>query len=267
MNKIVVQNKLPDSVKIMKQQQLLNFKKYTNHKIQQKNNNSYSPDKNDKKYLVIMACHCNSDQKLSAIKNNLRYFSFDNFHKIVINSTNLPYTNTLQDICDRYNNTKYYEIPNSNYIDFGKWVHTLSHLVNYNDYDYVILTNDSYVIHSSINHFFNLAVKYNVEMYGYNDSTQIKYHYQSYLFILRKDAVQTFIYKVTLPGPVIKEAVDVILNYEVNMTDWYSTKKSFLEIGNYILDRGKNIFFTNDKLYLPLKKFGLLPFTKIKRIL
>ena len=50
------------------------------------------------------------------------------------------------------------------------------------------------------------------------------------------------------------------------MTDWFSTKKSFLEIGNFELQKNHNIFFTNDKIYISLKKSGLLPFTKIKRI-
>jgi hypothetical protein len=139
-------------------------------------------------------------------------------------------------------------------------------LILENDYDYIILTNDSYIIHSSINHFLNLAAKHNVELFGYNDSTLIKYHYQSYLFILRKDAVPIFINKVSSPGLVINNLQDVICNFEINMTEWFSTKKSFLKIGNFKLDIGKDIFYTNDKLYFPLKNTGLLPFTKLKRI-
>lgn len=262
----MITNKLEYYNKIIMQKQMNNFRNYMNHKIQQKNNNSYSPDKNGKKYLVIIACHCNSDTRLETTRKNLRYFAFENCHKIVINSVDLPFNNSLKEICDKHANTSYYEIPNSSYIDFGKWVHVLSHLVNYNDYDYIVLTNDSYIIHRPINHFLNLAVKYNVELYGYNDSSQVKYHYQSYLFILRKDAVPTFISRVIEPGPLINKAYDVVMNYEVCMTDWFATHKSFLKIGNFGLDKGHNIFFTNDNLYVPLKKSGLLPFTKLKRI-
>jgi hypothetical protein len=251
---------------IIKNKQIKDFNMYMKHKIQQKNNNSNSPDQNGKKYLVIMACHSNSHHKFETIRNNLRFFAFENCHKIVINSQNTGYTDKLQEICNRHLNAKYVEVPNSAYIDFGKWTHVLSNVVNYNDYDYIVLTNDSYIIHSSINHFLNLAVKHNVELYGYNDSTQVKYHYQSYLFILRKDAVNKFIARVTAPGPIIREANDIILNFEVHMTDWFSTHKSFLKIGHFELNKGQNIFFTNDSLYLPLKKSGLLPFTKIKRI-
>ena len=138
-------------------------------------------------------------------------------------------------------------------------------LLNYNDYDYVILTNDSFIIHNQINHFFNLIVKYNVELYGYNDSTQIRYHYQSYLFSLRKDAVQTFINKFSKLNLKIENQSDVINNFELQMTDWFKTHKCFLKIGEF--PRGRNIFSTNDQLYLPLKRLGLLPFIKLKRIL
>lgn len=140
-------------------------------------------------------------------------------------------------------------------------------MVNYNDYDYVILTNDSFIIHNQINHFFNLIVKYNVELYGYNDSTQNRYHYQSYLFSLRKDAVQTFINRVSKLNLKIENQLDVINNFELQMTHWFKTHKCFLKIGEFGLDRSHNIFFTNDKLYLPLKNLELLPFIKLKRIL
>lgn len=245
---------------------IVKFKNYMNFKIQQLRFNSYSPDNNGKKYLVIMACHCNSAVKFDTIKKNLRYFAFNHFDKIIINSENTGFTNVLNELCGRHNNTKYYEIPNNNMIDFGKWVYALNNLVNYSNYDYIVLTNDSYYIHNSINHYLNLAAKHNVQLFGYNDSTQIRYHYQSYLFTLRKDAVPIFINHVTAPGPQINVPNDVINNYEIKMTDWFSEKKSFLKIGNCGLDLGHNIFFSNDKLYIPLKNSGLLPFTKLKRI-
>jgi hypothetical protein len=237
--------------------------KYLNFKKVQQNNNKNSPDENGKKYLVVMACHCYSELKLNKIRQNLKFFAFQNVDKIVINSSNLSYGNNLSEICGKHNNTKYCEIPNSSYYDFGKWIHVLKNEVNFNNYDYIILTNDSFIIHSSINHFLNLTFKYNVELYGYNDSTQIRYHYQSYLFSLRKDAVQIFIDKVSNLNLQIKNKQDVIDNFEIAMTDWFSTKKCFLKIAN----SNDNIFFTNDKHYAILKKSGLLPFTKIQRIL
>jgi hypothetical protein len=251
---------------VLNRKHFIDFSNYMKFKAVQKNRNRYNPANNKKKYLVIMACHCNSNIKLQAIRGNLKYFSLGSIDIIVINSTKLPYNKKVSQICKRYSNVKYHEVENSKFLDFGKWVYTLQNLVNYKLYDHVVLTNDSYIIHKPINHFFNLMYKHNVELFGYNDSTQVRYHYQSYLFGLRKDAIPKFIHKVKNPTMPIRNPYDVVLNYEVNMTDWFLTKKTFLKIGESALDRGHNIFFTNDKLYVPLKNSGLLPFTKIKRI-
>lgn len=251
--------------KLLKKRKLNQFNSYMRFKIQQKNNNNYSPDNNGKKFLIIIACHCENEIKIETIRKNLLYFAFENCHKIVINSSNLPFTSRLQEICNKHNNTKYIEISNNSYVDFGKWIWALKNY-NYNDYDYVVFTNDSYNIHSSINHFLNLTAKYNVELYGYNDSTQNKYHYQSYLFSLRKDAIPIFINRVENPTLNIDSQQDVITHFELNLADWFTTHKSFLTIGNFGLQKNHNIFFNNDELYLPLKKKGILPFTKVKRI-
>lgn len=251
--------------KIVKYEKFKQFKRYMRFKTLQKNNNSVSPDNNGKKYLVIIACHCDSPLKLETIIKNLRYFEFKNMNKIVINTSGLQYGNSVSNICSMHNNTTYVEIDNSGYYDFGKWLYVLTNLINYDEYDYIIFTNDSFIIHNSINHFFNLTVKHNVELYGYNDSSQCKYHYQSYLFSLRKDAVKIFINRVNNPNLNIKNQADVINNFELDMPNWFTSHKSFLTIGNFGLHKTFNIFFDNDELYVPLKNSGLLPFTKLKR--
>jgi hypothetical protein len=196
----------------------------------------------------------------------LKYFSSDYCHKLVINSENLPYNNIVRRICNPAKNISYYEIPNTSYCDFGKWDYAIRNLINTNNFDYVIFTNDSFIIHSSINHFLNLAVKQHVDLYGYNDSTQIRFHYQSYLFILKKNAINTFIKNINNPNLEINNLEDVVNNFEIKMTDWYDSNDCFLKIGNFKSHKTNNIFFTNDKLYLLLKDSNLLPFTKIKRI-
>jgi len=246
------------------------FLKYVKDTVKIKDRHSYYPIKN-KKYAVIMACHCDSTKKLEVIRNNLQYFDYLNVDKIIINTSELTSElnlgNDLSETCSKFLNTTYYEIPNSSYYDFGKWIYALQNVVNINEYDYIVLTNDSFIIHSAIPHFFNLTAIHDVELYGYNDSTQTRYHYQSYLFSLRKDAVKIFIDNVMHKNVTITSQCDVINNFEVKMTDWFVSKKCFLTIGNFELHKFKNIFFTNDGLYAPLKFSNLLPFTKLKRIL
>jgi hypothetical protein len=239
--------------------------KYIISKTKQRNVYNYDPIANNCRYLVIMACHCNSSIKFNAIVNNLPYFKSSCIDIILINSFNLPYNSQISDLCQK-SNIKYYEMDNIKTLDFGKWVYSLEKLVDYSLYNYTILTNDSFIIHSSINHFFNLMFKNNVELYGYNDSTQERYHYQSYLFGLRKDAIPTFILRVNSASSTINVFYDVIQRYELRMTDWFRSFNCFVKIGNAISHKGLNIFFNNDNLYFKLKNTLLLPFTKIKRI-
>lgn len=240
---------------------------FINKKLIQKNNNNYNPNLNNIKYLLIMACHCETNVKFNTILNNMTFLDYSCIDKILINSTNTNYATQFLEICNNYKNTKYYEIENTTYLDFGKWLYVLETLININDYDYIILKNDSFIIHDNINHFFNLIYKNNTELYGYNDSTQDNYHYQSYLFSIKKKSVNKFIEKIKNPNVNIKTQRDVIENFELSMTKWFNTCNVFLKIGNINIHKTLNIFFNNDKLYIPLKKSGILPFTKLKRIM
>ena len=241
------------------------IKKYINHKLKQKFNHCYNPNNNNIKYLVIMACHCDSEIKLSTIKKNLTYIDFECVDVLLLMSVNLPYNLEIESYCSTYKNVKYKEVDNEPTYDFGKWIKGLN-TIDYEKYNFIIFTNDSYIIHAPINHFFNLTFKNNVDFYGYNDSTQGRYHYQSYLFSLKKDVIPVFITNYFEKKANIQNQADVIDNYELTMTDWFNHKKCFLQIGNIETHKTLNIFFTNDTLYKLLKKTTLLPFTKIKRI-
>jgi hypothetical protein len=240
--------------------------KYCNSKFFQKRSNNYNPNENNIKFLVIMACHCDSEIKLSAIKRNLKYFDYECIDILLINTIGLSYNQQIIEECSKYNNIKYTETQNFSTYDFGKWIHALEN-VKYYTYDYIVFTNDSFIIHAPINHFFNLAHKYNVDFYGYNDSTQQQYHYQSYLFILKRNAIPLFIRNYNKKKHLIKNQNDVIEHYELKMTTWFKTRHCFLNIGEFTINKGMNIFFTNDALYGKLKEMTLLPFTKIKRII
>jgi hypothetical protein len=134
-------------------------------------------------------------------------------------------------------------------------------------YDYVFFANDSFIIEDSINHFINLTVKKNVELFAYNDSSEEKYHYQSYLFAIRSDAVYKYINMFNLYKDKIYCFRDLIKNYELNMIENFSSHDCFLKIKDIPCNTGVNIFFANDYLYQILKCIGVLPFVKLKRIL
>jgi hypothetical protein len=238
---------------------------YLNNKCIEKNQSTYNLSKNGVKYLVIMACHCNTYYKLLVIKQNIKYLMNDSTDFLIVNSCNLSYNNELRDFCTTNSSITYMESENENTYDFGKWIFGLK-AFSYSKYNFIVFTNDSFIIHAPIEHYFNLVYKNNVEFYGYNSSTQNRYHYQSYLFSIKVESIDKFINNFNIKRGSIRNQEDVIFNYELTMTDWFITKKCFLDIGVLSNNREKNIFFTNNALYSNLKKTNLLPFTKIKSI-
>ena len=222
---------------------------------------------NTPKILTIIACNTDSSLKLNAVVNNLRHLNYLNNDIIIINSSGVEFGNELKKKISKFSVVKQIlEIPNDCYLDFGKWVHVLNNC-DYTNYDYVVFTNDSIIIKSRINCFFNKMIDKNVELFGYNDSTQGRYHYQSYLFGVKKDAVCKFINLFEEKKHLIHGSESLVSNTEILMTDYFSTKNCFLHIGYIPMHKGMNIFFTSDLLYQILLKTRLLPFIKVKRLL
>jgi len=226
------------------------------------------PLRSDKKFLVVIATHTDSEIKRSSIRDNIIYLrQNNNLEFAVINSSDIDGNEEMKDYYE-YNDIEYYEIPNDKAYDFGKWYHVLKEkMLSLKDYDYVVLTNDSYVLSSSLSYFFNLCIEKDVEIYGYNDSDEDKYHYQSYLFALKSSAVSIFCSFVESKLKTLKNQVDVINQCELKLLDKFNTYDCFLKISECPKNNKKNVFFKNDSLYSQLKACGLLPFTKIKRIL
>jgi len=217
------------------------------------------------KTLTIMACHATNSIKYNTIINNLRFFVYKTNDIIVINSTNTEYGEKIALFCKHHNLVKsYIEIPNNPHLDMGKWAHVLS-TNEYTSYNFVILTNDSYFMLDSITPFYNKIITKNLQLYGYNDSNQIRYHYQSYLFALRKDAIPILISHYNKVKPLLTDYLSVVSNIELRLTTLFKYHDCFLKIANYYGHHGKNIFFNNDKLYIILVKLRLLPFFKLKR--
>ena len=146
----------------------------------------YNPENNNVKYLLVFASHCDSELKLRTIENNLSYFNLNCIDILFIISSECEYKSNVKSICEKYKNIiLFMEKENDCMYDFGKFVYILENF-DVNQYDNIVFTNDSIYIHSSIFHFFNFIYKSNKEFIGYNDSTQLNYNYQSYLFSFKK---------------------------------------------------------------------------------
>lgn len=250
--------------RINNHQRYINHEDYINHYIlgkkKEKDKYCYQPTN---RALTIMACHVSDMVRLQTIKQNIQYLNFKNNHIIVVTTANLPLNTKLKHFCN-INKIQYLETVNDKWLDFGKWLYVLEN-TDYTDYESIYFTNDSFIIKSSIFHFFNLAFEKKTEIYAYTSSSEIKYHYQSYLFSINKDVISKFIHfireKIYLKTQTQFDAVHI----ELNLLHNFTSKDCFLDLGKNESNIKQNIFFTNNQFYYPLFNSQLLPFVKLKR--
>ena len=226
---------------------------------------SYRPGvHSEKKILTIIACHTNSEIKYKTVMNNIKYLTFVNNDIIIINSIRESHSEKLKSALSG-KVKEYFEISNNSHLDIGKCCHVLQRF-DYRKYDYVVFTNDSFIIFSPISHFFNKMINSNLELYGYNDSTQIKYHYQSYLFGVKNTAVFKLIRLYNSKKHLLNSYYEVVRHIELNLVETFKTIGCFLQLSKLRSHKKLNIFIENDKLYMKLFKYNLLPFVKLKRL-
>jgi hypothetical protein len=214
--------------------------------------------------LVIVASHIKSDIQYEILKNNLPYFEKEYIDILIVFSReNKDVTYDLQNLGSNIINI--IEVENNTYVDFGKWIHGLSQ-IEYSSYKNVLFTNDSFIITSSIDNYLQNMVMKNYELYGFTDSTEIIYHYQSYLFYINISHIDTLINLFQDRYMQVHSFQDVIMNYELPLQYYFTNKDCFLKIGSLTENQGKNIFFVNDSLYQILYNLQLLPIIKLKRL-
>jgi len=224
--------------------------------------NNYSPELHkDKKYLTIIACHIDRKLKEYTILNNLKYLDFANNDIVIINSKNTAFnrnkiTNRILDYIEVANN------PST--LDFGKYMFVIQNC-NYSIYDYVIFINDSIIINKPINHFYNIMMKKDVELYGYNSSSEGKYHYQSYLFGVKSLSISKLINFYNKNLGLLSGWQSVVNIIELNLFDIFDSKDCFLDLAKVFENKGKNISY-NDGLFEVFFKTHLFPIIKVKRI-
>ena len=220
------------------------------------------------KILTLIACHTNNVAKVNIIKNNIMYFqALPNNDIVVINSFDSKYHKDIKEYLEKVGRTvKYYGILNASTLDCGKWMFYLQNHYRANTYRHVIFTNDSFLIRGDLQSYYLSLIHKNVDLFGYNDSTQVRYHYQSYLFTLKHTAIKRFVMYYKRIKHKLKGYQSVVDNIELRLTDIFRNKDCFVKIGMLPSNRGRNIFFNNDSLYLQLYNDKTLPFIKLKRI-
>lgn len=215
--------------------------------------------------LVIISCHTNNRLRLKSIQLIMHFLKeVENIDIIIVNSKGLPISGFVK---EHYKNDyfKYYEINNDQYYGFSKWYYGLIQN-DFMKYKFITFMNDSILINQSIKHFFDYTRYKNVDLYGYNDSSQLTHHYQSYFFSVKNTAIVHFLRLFEDNKRFVRSYNDAVHYLELRMFQYFSNRDCFLKIGHFPFNHSKNIFIQNDFLYFKLRQYGLLPFTKLKRI-
>lgn len=215
--------------------------------------------------LVIISCHSENQLRFTSILLIMKYLAeIDNIDIVIVNTKNTALSGMVKNIFkNKY--LSYYEIDNDQYYGFSKWYFGLTS-TDYKKYKFVTFINDSVLIHNSIKHFFDYTRLKDVDLYGFNDSTQIKPHYQSYIFSVKTSSIHNFIRMFHENKSKVHSYMDAVYFYELQLFNYFANRDCFLKIANFPSQVGKNIFFNNDFLYVKLRDSDLFPFTKLKRI-
>jgi len=211
--------------------------------------------------LIIISCHTNSQLKYNVLVNNIKYLQMPNIQIIIINSE--EYENAYNyNIAN--NIIKFFTIKNDKFYDFGKWIYVLTNF-DYTKYKNIVFMNDSIILTSNINNDLMNLNNNNFDLYGFNDSTQIAYHYQSFLFSIKSTCINKFIEMFNSKKSFIKKFFDVIFHYEIGLFKVFVNKDCYIKISK--LTNGKNLQFQVDQVYSYVLLNDIFPIIKVKRIL
>jgi len=213
------------------------------------------------KNILLLALHTTNNIKYSATINNIEKIINNIDGIIIVDSLDSYYKDKLKEYLTTKYNTKilnYYFIENDVYVDFGKYIYAIkNNELNCNN---IIFLNDSIFIMNEIDDFFNKLNNY--DLYAFTENNEIKYHYQSYLFSIKKNKLNILIDYFESNKHNIKYFNDIIRIYEIELCYLFENKNCHI---NNLKLCDKNIFNLYNKLiYNNLLKNNTLPIIKIK---
>lgn len=219
------------------------------------------------KILGIFANHTNNIIKYNISLNNYSKLKKNLDSIVIIDSLGESYAEKLQsDLLKDDKIKEYFLIENNNFFDFGKWTYALNN-INYDKYDYILLVNDSIIILDELDKFFKNLKNYdsNINFYGYNDSNQENYHYQTYLFFINTTIVNKFINFFESKKKYIHNLSSLIENIELKICELDNSSDCFIKLANE-WNNYKNIFWENEDLYQLLLSKNIFSVMKVKKV-
>jgi hypothetical protein len=219
------------------------------------------------KILAIFANHTNNIIKYNISLNNYSKLKKNLDSIVIIDSLGESYAEKLQsDLLKDDKIKEYFLIENNNFFDFGKWIYALNN-IKYDKYDYILLVNDSIIILDELDKFFKNLKNHdsNINFYGYNDSNQENYHYQTYLFFINTTIVNKFINFFESKKKYIHNLSSLIENIELKICELDNSSDCFIKLANE-WNNYKNIFWENEDLYQLLLSKNIFTIMKLKKV-
>jgi len=220
--------------------------------------------------LAIFSNHTYDSIKYNISFNNISYIIPHVSDIIIVDSIEEEYAIKLKtDLTNISKIKNFYFVKNDKiFLDFYKWMYILNISNNLIEkYDYILFINDSIIITHDMNEYFNYLnnSKNKINIYGYNDSSQLQYHYQSYLFMIHQNTIFKFKNLYEEKKPYIYDVNTLIRNLELNFYSIDENHDCYIKIGEEH-NKNNNIFWENDKLYEQLLSNNILCLIKLKRI-
>jgi hypothetical protein len=215
------------------------------------------------KILAIIACHTNNQIRYNVMMNNIQFIKNNVDNIILMNSKNEKYAESLEKSLQNEKITFDY-IDNNCHCDFGKYMYALDNY-KWDEYDVILFMNDSIIITNSIDEYFDMIKNNDAELYGFIDSTEIKYHYPSFLFAVNIKYIYIFYNFVKNQLKICNNFDDLIQKIEIILCDQFKKKIVFVETAEYDICK-INIFFYDDLKYKKMLNSNILPIIKLKRL-
>lgn len=230
------------------------------------NKKIYLLDKPKKQNILgIFACHSNMMVKTQTTLNNLEKL-IHNFDKIIIvDSKDSQYCLLLKNLVEAKYKDKlqaYILANNGKCLDFEKWLGAIK-ITNLDDFDYVTFINDSVVLTDKIDTYFSF-LDGKKELFGMNNSWEIRYHYQSFFFSVHTKKMDMFVVFCLDKFKNVECQYDLICQVELKFIDLFDNKDCYIKI--HSKQFVNNIYIVRSDFYNMLLDNKILPIIKIKRL-
>lgn len=231
------------------------------------------------KTLCVIAVHSGDNFSIRSTCSNIKYLKEISDKIVVVNSKNFIDNDPLKGcIVKEYGekDIEFHYCANLISLNHGKWTFYIDNIYR-NDYDHIILTNDTFLIIDTLIPFMELHLSENYEMTGLISSREGGWHCQDFLRAYNQESINKAINfykeKIILNGLFLDvtdvdttrfyESHKALVEAEISSCQIYSNQACLYTLP---LTYKKNLNFDNEKLkeYIETKGYPIIKHRKLR---